>query len=256
MSGQLAIKRNKTQAKVHGKRPQYVKVADALTERVQNGDYPVDSFLPTEAELCAEFTTSRHTVREALRLLTNSGLIARRQGSGSRVLERSESASYVHSVGSFADIWREVSEAHFVANVVELVDTQEFSCPFIDLSPASKWVRVAGVRCDQKTGETLCHSIMFVEIALREAIESVPSGGDICQTLSEALGERVNEIQQEITVAPVPQEAAIAVGLETGAMTVNFTRCGLDDAGNLLVGSINFYPVDRFSYRMRLQRGD
>lgn len=256
MSGQLAIKRVNTPSATHGNRPQYVKVADVLTERIQNGDYPVDGFLPTEAELCLEFATSRHTVREALRLLTTSGLIARRQGSGSRVLERSENTSYVHSIGSFTDILREMSEARFTASVADVVDTREYSCPFVDLSSAERWLRLTGARRDSATGDAICHSLMFVEISLRETVEAAAPGSDLCQMLSEAMGERVHEVQQEITVAPVPQDGAVAVGLEPGAMAVKVIRRCVDNSGNLLVGSINFYPVDRFSYRMSLQRGE
>ena len=254
MGGQLAVKQVVSTAPA-GNRPQYVRVADTLTERIRNGVYPVDSLLPTEAELCLEFTTSRHTVREALRLLTTSGLISRRQGSGSRVLSQSEDVTYVHSINSFTDILREVTEARFTARVLTLVDETDYSCPFMNLSGAGQWLRIAGVRSDAKTGAEICYSMMFVEAALRGAVEAAEPGVDLCQMVSELLGDRVFEVQQEISVAPVSQEAATAVGLEAGALAVKFLRRCTDAEGRMLVGSANFYPVDRFSYRMSLQRG-
>lgn len=42
-----------------------------------------NSRLPTEAQLCSQYGCSRRTVRAALRLLEEQGLIVRRQGSGS-----------------------------------------------------------------------------------------------------------------------------------------------------------------------------
>lgn len=255
MGGQLALKQEATTA-VAGNRPQYVRMADTLTERIRSGFYPVDSLLPTEAELCLEFATSRHTVREALRLLTGAGLIARRQGSGSRVLNRSEASAYVHSISSFTDILREVSEARFTANVIESMDTNDFSCPFMNLSSTGRWLRITGVRSDVKTGEPICHSMMFVDESMREAIETAGPGADLCQKMSELLGDDVHEVEQEITVTPVPQEVGTTVGLEPGALTVKFMRRCVDAQGRLLVGSVNFYPIDRFSYRLSLQRGD
>lgn len=237
-------------------KPQYVRMADTLTERIRSGYYPVDSLLPTEAELCLEFATSRHTVREALRLLTNARLIARRQGSGSRVLNRVEESSYVHSIDSFTDILQELNEARFVSSHVMEVAAENYSCPFLKLPEGGTWIRVAGVRKDDKTGEQLCHSLMFMDSSLREAIQSVPLGGDVCQIVSETIAPDVQEVQTEITVGPVPEEIATAAALDPSELAVKFLhRCTRVD-GKVLVVSANFYPIDRFSYRMNLHRGD
>lgn len=61
----------------------YRQVAESLkqelTDNIRYGRYK----LPTEQELCARFLVSRQTVRQALLLLEQEGLIARKQGSGS-----------------------------------------------------------------------------------------------------------------------------------------------------------------------------
>ncbi len=253
MGGQMAVKQMASLSK-RDTRPQYVRMADTLTDRIRQGCYPVDSLLPTEAELCLEFATSRHTVREALRLLTNSGLISRRQGSGSRVLCRSEEASYVHTLGNFTDVLREVSETRFTANIIEEVDTQIFSCPFMKLPERRKWLRITGVRNEASTNRALCFSMMFINANLREIVEAAPDGTDLSLTVSDALGDSINEIQQEISVVPVPQEVATSVDLEPGDLTVQFLRRCTDLDGEMLVGSANFYPVDRFSYGMNVKR--
>ncbi len=58
----------------------YQQIADELRRRVRSA--PSGSLLPSEAELSAEFTASRVTVRRALDLLREEGLIAARRGSG------------------------------------------------------------------------------------------------------------------------------------------------------------------------------
>lgn len=253
MGGQLAVKQLASSARPDN-RPQYVRMADILTERIGNGCYPVNSLLPTEAELCLEFSTSRHTVREALRLLTNAGLISRRQGSGSRVLCRSENAPYVHSVGNFSDVLREVSDTRFTANIVEDIDPCEFSCPFMKLPVMGNWLRITGVRSNVATNEPVCFSMMFVTADIRGLVEGAEPGADLCHTVSSALGDKVHEIKQEISVTPVPQEVATTVQLAAGDQVVQFLRRCTDTDENMLVGSADFYPVDRFAYRMRLLR--
>jgi GntR family transcriptional regulator len=89
----------------------YAALADTLIQSVQRGEYPVGGHLPTEAELCTVFGVSRSTVRQALRVLESSGLIERRQGSGTKVVASHAPVRYVLSLASEADILRYASES-------------------------------------------------------------------------------------------------------------------------------------------------
>jgi len=64
----------------------YKEIATLLRQQILSGIYPPDSLLPTEQQLCAVHGASRQTIRAALQMLVEEGLIQRRQGSGSRVL--------------------------------------------------------------------------------------------------------------------------------------------------------------------------
>src|SRR5689334_8201859 len=61
-------------------------VADVLRHQIHTGAY--DDGLPTEAELAAEFFVSRNTIREALTVLKNEGLIDRGPKTGTHVAVR------------------------------------------------------------------------------------------------------------------------------------------------------------------------
>ena len=56
-----------------------------LKQKIQDGEYPVDSKLPTEGELQDEFGVSRVTLRKAINQLATEGLIEKIQGNGSYV---------------------------------------------------------------------------------------------------------------------------------------------------------------------------
>lgn len=58
----------------------YQEIADALRDRVRSA--AAGSLLPSESELSAEFGASRVTIRKALDLVREDGLIAARQGFG------------------------------------------------------------------------------------------------------------------------------------------------------------------------------
>ncbi|WP_433462713.1 GntR family transcriptional regulator [Spirillospora sp. CA-128828] len=60
----------------------YLKITDALRQRITNGTYPPGSRIPGEAALCAEFSVARNTIRRALSALHAEGLITVRTGVG------------------------------------------------------------------------------------------------------------------------------------------------------------------------------
>lgn len=62
------------------RRIRYQEIADELRGRVR--DAAPGSLLPSESELSAEFSASRVTIRRALELVRDDGLIAARQGFG------------------------------------------------------------------------------------------------------------------------------------------------------------------------------
>ncbi len=60
----------------------YREIADALRERVVAGEFPAGRLLPSEAALSATYEASRVTIRRALELLRDEGLVDARQGFG------------------------------------------------------------------------------------------------------------------------------------------------------------------------------
>ena len=68
--------------------PKYAQVIAALQQRIESGEYPPGSLLPSEHQLSAEFGTARPTVVRALRVLRQEGWIDTQQGKGSFVRGR------------------------------------------------------------------------------------------------------------------------------------------------------------------------
>lgn len=62
------------------RRIRYQEIADELRQRF--ADAPVGSVLPSESDMSAEFEASRVTIRRALEIVREDGLIAARQGFG------------------------------------------------------------------------------------------------------------------------------------------------------------------------------
>lgn len=96
----------------------YEQVADQLREMIIGGTLTVGDRLPTEAELCERFQTSRSTIREALRLLSSQSLITTQVGAtgGSSVAQpkRAEITDFLNTTLSLLVGTSELSVTEFL----------------------------------------------------------------------------------------------------------------------------------------------
>lgn len=67
--------------------PKYQEIADRLRTQIGSGALEPGQRLPSEPDLATEYDASRNTVRLAIALLINQGLVVSRQGLGTFVLE-------------------------------------------------------------------------------------------------------------------------------------------------------------------------
>lgn len=65
--------------------PLYQQIADDLRAKIEAGNVERGSQLPTEQELRDQYRASRNTIRDAIRLLVNVGLVETRPGQGTFV---------------------------------------------------------------------------------------------------------------------------------------------------------------------------
>jgi DNA-binding GntR family transcriptional regulator len=65
--------------------PRYVQLADLFRQRVAKGLWPSGSLLPSIEQLMSEFDVARVTVRQAVALLAEEGLVSPQRGRGTFV---------------------------------------------------------------------------------------------------------------------------------------------------------------------------
>jgi len=67
--------------------PIYIQIAESLLERISMGELAPYERLPSERELSETLNVSRMTLRAALRVLDNKGLLVRRPGDGTYIAQ-------------------------------------------------------------------------------------------------------------------------------------------------------------------------
>lgn len=100
----------------------YQQLAEDLIRMIRRGEIAPGQALPTEKELAQHFQMSRYTVREALKLIKQTGQVVSRQGSAWRVADQEDSRVQGERVLSFSTyIWRNASTSGLLAGLSQVL---------------------------------------------------------------------------------------------------------------------------------------
>ncbi|MCC5978199.1 MAG: GntR family transcriptional regulator [Salinarimonas sp.] len=235
--------------------PRYMQVMQVLRERIATGGYGVDTLIPTEAELCEEFSVSRYTIREALRRLTEAGFVARRQGSGTLVIAQEPAGNFTHSMRSLTELFQYAVDTRFAIDEIAPVEVDNAAATLIGCAPGDTWLRVQGLRMTRAQDAIICHTTVFIDMRfawlepeMRDCV------GPLYALIERRAGVPVAEAVQTTNAVPVPEAIRPLLDMPKGAYALRLVRRYLDRDGATMVVSINHHPADRFSYTMRIRR--
>ena len=97
----------------------YQQLFKQIQKNIQNETYTVGDFLPSEYDLMNQYQVSRDTVRKALSLLQEEGLIKKIRGQGSQVVKEETVNFPVSNLTSYQELVQELG-LHSKTNVVSL----------------------------------------------------------------------------------------------------------------------------------------
>lgn len=231
------------------KEPLYKQIARELAQGIVQGKYPPGALFPTEAELCESYAVSRHTVRDALRTLTDQGLISRRKGAGTHVNEPSQSNTD-HPLAYLDDLLvlaknnlRVVKKIDEVVADFELA--QVIGCP-----PGSRWLHVASIRENAMMKDApICWTDSYASTAfdkVRKLVRSDPYAL-ISDLIEKHYGIKSHEVHQTITAVGVPPKIAKILGVEAGSPAMRIVRRYLDSEGATFETTVSIHPAGRYT---------
>ena len=152
--------------------PLYVHIASKLQERIVGGVYPISSLLPAEADLSEEFATSRNTVREALRLLVERGLVRRRQGAGTAVISSAPTVKYVQSFTKLEDLFANSRDTYYALHAISTVQLEAELANRIGADEGEEWIQVQGVRWNERGGTPIADIKSYIPTEFRAVVDT------------------------------------------------------------------------------------
>jgi len=232
-------------------RPRYRQIAEELLSQIRGGQHAIGAMLPTETELCTVHAASRHTIREALRLVEEAGLVARRQGSGTTVIAHESRGRFVQDLTSMGGLLQYPEETRLtVLRASEVPSSQVPGLP-----EGESWMRVEGLRRVRLTTAPICYTIVYIPLEYASVVEDIgQQPGSVYALVERRFGLQLASVEVDISAGGVPRDQAALLEVEPGAPALMIRRRFLDQNGRVFEVSEGCHPAPRFTYRATLKR--
>jgi len=229
--------------------PRYRQLAEQYRKAITSGKYKPGDALPTEMEICETHKVSRHTARDALRILTDDGLIERRRGAGTIVAARGTPA-FAQPIGDFDSILQYARDSQ-----LEVTTAQDADQDTLDrLGLTGDYVQLIGFRrvADQQPQAI---TAVYIRADVAPDISIITNlSGSVSEWLETNQEISIERVMQRMEAVALNKSQADRLDLSTGYPALRTVRRYRDGSGEIILLSESLHPAGRFAYEMRLDR--
>ncbi len=236
-------------------KPRYVLLADELRQAVLRGDFADEGSFPTESVLCEKHGVSRFTVREALRLLTEEGLITRLRGSGTKVQPASARAGALHQpLSNVGEILQYAKDTRISFEPRGMSEIDPDIAEHIGVAVSGEWFAFRGIRRKQGRRRPIALTDVWLHPDLADAVARFDDASPTLFAQIEVYsGRKVKRITQDIQAIAASEEVAEILGIEPSGPVLRILRAYFDKRNELYEISVNYHPGERFAYSMHIE---
>lgn len=230
----------------------YLQVASVLRERIHSGQWAAGEKISTLEELESEFQVARVTVRQAVEVLREEGLLQTRQGRGTFVSAKLQSRLWV----KLANNWN--SQIETLRNNVPRRLSLEMSAPTPNLDagegvPAASYVRLQSVQ--YRNDEPYSSANVLLARRVFDLDPTHFKSAAALVVLDSLEGVTLRDAHQTLTVGSADPVIADTLKVPIGAAIVNAHCVVVDDEGvAIYVGDI-VYRSDSIKLQVNLLEG-
>ena len=211
--------------------PLYYQLETILRRRIQSGEFPLETPLPSEEALGQEYDVSRITVRQALASLERDGLILRRRGKGTFVVEKAISVETPRLTGSMEDLILMGIQTSTKILSTSIIDPPEHIRGKLDLEVSKKVHRIEKVRSVEK--DPFSYVINYLPSHIGEKVNMDHlTLKPLLMVLEEDLEIRVNGADQTIEATVADALVAPLLDVRVGDPLLKVERTVYDSKAN------------------------
>lgn len=234
--------------------PRYLRIAAALRARIRAGRSGRSTRLPSEHALCAQFRVSRMTVRQALEVLRQEGLLSRQAGRGTFTAPVVPGRR-LRVIGSVEDMLALGDETWFKPLAKGVTAAPVDAAAALRVRAGTPVMRFTGIR--HAEDGPFQHVTAYVPAAIGMLIaEADLSSTSVIGTVERELGLPVTYLEQAIEVVRCPRTIASLLGAPGSTPILRFRRTYFAADGDPVEHAVTYHWAERYPYTMTLYRSD
>ncbi|GAB3838470.1 GntR family transcriptional regulator [Kribbella italica] len=207
--------------------------------------------LPSERELMATYGVSRMTVRQALRLLTDDGLVYRVHGSGTFVADPTTVVKSLRLTSFSEDISARRMTPGSRLLTHERLEADAGIAQDLNLPPGDPVLHLERLRTAD--GVPMCLENVWLPAALLPDLDDRVLGDSLYQLLDEA-GSAPDRADQHIRATVLNTREAELLGVPPYSAALLMTRITYDTAGRAIERARGLYRADRYDVQVTVTR--
>lgn len=230
--------------------PKYQRIGEKLIGQILAGKHEIDSLLPTEKQLCTAYKISRHTAREALRYVEKTGLVERRQGSGTQVKRTSMPEQINEFINSINDLLLFGKRTRFDIRISDMIQLDADLAELLDVETGTDCIHVGGIRVEPHDKKPISYSNIYRTQHMDSVDELFKDKDTAIYAVVKALdSNNIGKIEQQIEACLLPAGLAEQLGAEANSAAMKITRRYFDkELKDLILVAQSIYPAKRFSH--------
>lgn len=229
----------------------YVQIADLFRQRIARGLWPEGHQLPTLEALVEEFGVARVTVRQAIKLLADEGLLSPQQGRGTFVMRRPNQDRFISVFTTLGELSRAYQDTKpEVVNIEEGAQAP----PFIEHAggmPAKRYTFMRRVHF--RDGLPYCLINIYLDERIFKRSPRRFRSEVVIPLLTSMPRLKISEAHQVLTIGAADMEVANLLKLPLNAPVAEVLRTFTDDKGVLIYVAHATYRGDAIRLEMDLK---
>ena len=225
----------------------YLRLSRVFRERIAVGEWAPGALIPGLPQLCEEFQVSRVTMRQALAILAQEGLIGIGRGRGTWVrhdaLDRLGGRSLRDAISDTG-----AADADLQIKVLERTDGVPLAADLLSRAPQETRSFTHILKRHHMGGRPFALLDYYVEAALfRRFPPGAESRFKLGRLLRQAIGPARMTLLEEVTLTHADPRLAELLGCGMGEVLVRMRRWYRDLDGRVPLAGISYYRGDGFA---------
>jgi len=212
--------------------PLYLTISEDIRKKIRSGALPYGQKLPSERELAENYEIDRKTLRKAISILIDEGLLESLQGKGTYITQQ----AITYRIETLDNLAQTMTDSGIMPATRLLYKEKRAAGPkyarLLEIDPGDEVLRIVRLRLGD--GEPLALQDTYVPVALIPNIEHVDFEMYSLYSLFRKQGIALGRVDESFSFVRITDPEARILGMTEGSLAFVTEDLSFDQAGAVM----------------------